>query len=78
MEGSIMLVLTRKRGQEIVIGKEIIIEVIWTGEDRVRLGISAPKNISIHRKEIQVKIDKEMEEHFKRQAEMEANVEYCS
>jgi len=47
-----MLVLARKKGEAIVIGDHIEIIVLDTEGDTVRLGISAPKNVQIHRQEI--------------------------
>ena len=47
-----MLVLSRNKNQSIMIGDEIEITIIDVRGDRVRIGIAAPKNISVHRKEI--------------------------
>ena len=47
-----MLVLTRKRDQSIVIGDAIEIMVVDVGQHEVRLGISAPRQLSVHRKEV--------------------------
>ena len=47
-----MLVLTRKPNQSIVIGDDIELTVIEVRGDQVRIGIEAPKSISVHRKEI--------------------------
>lgn len=47
-----MLVLTRKKGEAIVIGDEIELVVLGTEGDTVRLGIKAPKHIEIFRKEV--------------------------
>lgn len=44
-----MLVLARKLGEEIYIGKDIVIKVVKLGEGRVSLGISAPIEMSITR-----------------------------
>lgn len=52
-----MLVLTRKRNEEIVINDDIIITVIEIRGDKVRLGIAAPKEVSVHRKEVYLKIN---------------------
>lgn len=60
-----MLVLSRKVSEQIVVGGGITITVVALRDGKVRLGIEAPQNVSIHRKEVQDKIDKEMEEHFK-------------
>ena len=47
-----MLVLSRKRGESIVIDEKIVITVIEVRGDKVRLGIEADKNVPIHRKEV--------------------------
>lgn len=47
-----MLVLSRRPGQKIVIGNEITIEVVSVSGEGVRLGISAPDSVSVHRFEV--------------------------
>ena len=47
-----MLVLTRKVHQSIVIGDDVEVVVLEVRGEQVRLGIKAPKNVSVHRKEI--------------------------
>ncbi len=47
-----MLVLARKVGQQIIIGEEIEVTVLEVRGEQVRLGINAPRSISIHRKEL--------------------------
>ncbi|MFE1243050.1 carbon storage regulator CsrA [Fictibacillus sp. NPDC058756] len=54
-----MLVLTRKLQEAIKIGTDIEITVLAVEGDQVKLGISAPKNIEIHRKEIFLSIQEE-------------------
>ncbi|GAJ97534.1 MULTISPECIES: carbon storage regulator CsrA [Geomicrobium] len=54
-----MLVLTRKVDDAIMIGDDIELKVISIEKDQVKLGIAAPKHVSIHRKEIVVDIAKE-------------------
>ncbi len=48
-----MLVLSRKRGESLVIGNGISVTVLETFGERVKLGFVAPADISIHRKEFQ-------------------------
>jgi len=54
-----MLVLTRKVSQSIVIGDGIEVVVLEVRGEQVRLGIKAPKNVTVHRKEIYEQISRE-------------------
>ena len=54
-----MLVLTRKLGETIVIGEDIVIKVVDIHGKQIRLGIEAPKEISIFRGEIYDRIKAE-------------------
>ena len=47
-----MLVLSRKKNESVVINDDITIVVVEIRGDKVRLGIEAPKNVPVHRKEI--------------------------
>ena len=47
-----MLVLSRRPGEKIIIGDDIVIEVMLIDHNRVRIGILAPKDIPIDREEI--------------------------
>ena len=47
-----MLVLTRDRNQSIIIGKDIVITVVEIRGDKVKLGISAPREVDVHREEV--------------------------
>lgn len=60
-----MLVLTRKTGESIQIGNDIELTVISIKGDQIKLGINAPKNVEIHRKEIFLEIQKENEDASK-------------
>lgn len=54
-----MLVLSRMKDERIVIaGGEIVLTIVAIRGDKVRIGIEAPKDISIHRGEVQEAIDK--------------------
>ena len=53
-----MLVLSRRKGEKIIIGNEIEIEVLSVSKDGVRLGINAPKETSVHRFEVFEEIEK--------------------
>ena len=54
-----MLVLSRKRSEQIVIADKIVITVVDIRNGSVRLGIEAPRDIPVHRREVQEIIDKE-------------------
>lgn len=60
-----MLVLTRKNGEIIKIGDEIEITIISSKNDQVKIGINAPKNIEVFRKEILEEIQAENEQASK-------------
>lgn len=47
-----MLVLSRKKDEKIIIGDSITLMVIEIKNDKVRLGIEAPKDITVHREEV--------------------------
>jgi carbon storage regulator len=47
-----MLVLSRKVGEKVVVNGSITVEVISVDRGKVRLGISAPPEVSVHRKEV--------------------------
>jgi len=47
-----MLVLSRKKNESIVIGKDITIVVVEVRGDKVRLGTEAPDDVSVHRQEV--------------------------
>ncbi|MDD5134023.1 MAG: carbon storage regulator CsrA [Phycisphaerae bacterium] len=54
-----MLVLSRQKNESIVIGDDVEITIVDVRGDKVRLGITAPKAISVHRKEIYEAIQRE-------------------
>jgi carbon storage regulator len=51
-----MLILTRKKGQSVIIGNDIVVTVISDKGGKIRLGIEAPDNVSVHREEIYERI----------------------
>ena len=57
-----MLILTRKKDESIVIGNDIVIKIVDIEEGRVRLGISAPADVSIYRHEVYEAIQQENKE----------------
>ena len=54
-----MLILTRKVGETMIIGDDIKIIVLGVKGNQIRLGIEAPKEISVHREEIYQRIQQE-------------------
>ncbi len=57
-----MLVLTRKINQSIMIGDDVEISVLAVSRDKIRLGISAPRDVPVFRKEVYLAIQGEAEE----------------
>ncbi|PRY18191.1 carbon storage regulator CsrA [Kineococcus rhizosphaerae] len=47
-----MLVLTRKAGESVVIGDEVVVRVLEVRGDVVRVGIDAPRDVQVHRQEV--------------------------
>jgi len=67
-----MLVLSRQRDESIMIGDDVEITIVDVRGDKVRLGITAPKRIPVHRREIYEAIQrekKEKEEQAKKKAQ---------
>lgn len=54
-----MLVLTRKTNQSIMIGDDVEVSVLAVSRDKIRLGITAPREIPVFRKEIYLSIKEE-------------------
>ena len=57
-----MLVLSRQRDESIMIGDDVEITIVDVRGDKVRLGITAPKSIPVHRREIYDAIQREKDE----------------
>ncbi len=54
-----MLILTRRVGESVVIGDEVQVTVLGVKGNQVRLGVTAPRDVSVHRMEIYERIQKE-------------------
>ncbi|OCG15662.1 carbon storage regulator [Gilliamella sp. Fer1-1] len=56
-----MLILTRRVGETLIIGDDVVITILGVKGNQVRIGINAPKEVSIHREEIYNKIHQSKE-----------------
>lgn len=56
-----MLILTRRVGEAVVIGEEVTVTVLGVKGNQVRIGVNAPKSVSVHREEIFERIKNERE-----------------
>ena len=54
-----MLVFTRKKGESLVIGNDVEITILGLGPGNVKVGIKAPRHISVHRQEVYEAIKRE-------------------
>ena len=54
-----MLVLSRQRDESIIIGDNVVITIVDVRGDKVKLGIDAPREISVHRREVYEAIQRE-------------------
>lgn len=60
-----MLVLSRQRDESIIIGDNIVVTVVDVRGDKVRLGIEAPREVSVHRREVYEAIQRENQQAAK-------------
>ncbi|MFA5630384.1 MAG: carbon storage regulator CsrA [Porticoccaceae bacterium] len=54
-----MLILTRRVGETLVVGDDITVTVLGVKGNQVRLGVNAPKDVTVHREEIYQRIQQE-------------------
>jgi carbon storage regulator len=59
-----MLILTRRVGESLIIGDDVVVTALDINGGQVRIGVDAPKEISVHREEIYKRIQNE--QHLKR------------
>jgi carbon storage regulator len=53
-----VLVLTRRANQSIVVGNDVVVTVLEVRGDQVRIGIKAPRHVTVHREEVFAEIQK--------------------
>jgi carbon storage regulator len=56
-----MLILTRRVGESVVIGDDIGVTILGVKGNQVRIGVTAPKDVTVHRQEIYERIKSEQE-----------------
>ena len=64
-----MLVLSRKRDESIIIGDDVVITVVDIKGEQVKIGVTAPQTVSIHRKEVYEAIQEENKQASKIKAQ---------
>jgi len=58
-----MLILTRRVGESVFIGENVVVTVLGVKGNQVRIGVEAPKDVAVHRQEIYERIQREGDHH---------------
>ena len=58
-----MLILTRRVGETLMVGDDVTVTVLGVKGNQVRIGVNAPKDVSVHREEIYQRIQKEKDKN---------------
>lgn len=64
-----MLILTRRVGETLMIGDNVTVTVLGVKGNQVRIGVNAPKDVSVHREEIYERIKNEQKENQQKENE---------
>lgn len=70
-----MLILTRRIGESLVIGNDVTITILGVKGNQVRVGVNAPKEISVHREEIYKRIQQEKSQQVTTETDLEEDLE---
>lgn len=54
-----MLILSRKVGEKLIIGEDIVVTILGVNSGQIRIGIDAPKDVDVHREEVWKRIKEE-------------------
>lgn len=69
-----MLILTRRAGETLMIGDDVTITVLGVKGNQVRIGVNAPKDVSVHREEIYQRIQQEKSQSKSATADSEDSI----